>query len=180
METITSRLERARNKYTNLQTIYSELMDKLEKDADEHNSEALLNVVKRALSLYVGEFPGHYSENFESGHIIHKWKDHKYVNILYQNNNIGFACLEDDLLECDRCNKFDFWLFYCKDKRYKKCLDEFIIECKSGQIDFIESFRDFLNKSAPKGYYVTIDVINNKELKIKNLVMVLINEYKNN
>lgn len=192
MQILKEKIKRKEKELERIKKEYKELHSLIKKDSLEYNSEYIVNVSERVLSFVTGVYFEKYkmkpiyslnkgtvwnNEGKSSGTneiiYVHKnfWIDYRKSNSML----VGFICKIEDIFEAIS-EKHDLWLWYCKDRRYKKSFDDFFKEYNSKKIEFIKVYQEFLNSRNNfnnKKERDLFEIINEPSLKIKNMVVYL-------
>ncbi len=198
MLTLKQELENAEATHARVLNNYNVLIDKLKKKNEhEYGYEDHKKTFCRALSLLFNVVIDEYG--FNTSYDIHQktlWLDKNEkvstnVYLVYkdfgrdfmtkENKLIGVVCYMEDIYVATEPYHHKLWLWYLNgNSRYNKSLEQFIEDCKSDKIKFMDKFRDYLNRDH-KGYNNKfMGVINEPSIEVKDVfVYVNLDVYKN-
>lgn len=190
MELLKEKIKRKEEQIKRLKAEYKKLFDSLKADSVTYNANYISSIAERVFSLVQEKRYTSYS--FQDDYSLGKgskfikqglWEDTNVIIIrknfyynfrLCDTKNVGFICKLEDIYEAIYDDeKFKIWLCYCKERKYKKSLEEFYKDCKEKKLNFLEIYDDYLsskNNFENKEEYL-LEIINEPALKIKNMLV---------
>lgn len=206
-----SKKEEIQNKSEALKTMqigFNQVIDKYKSEATEFNALTTKNICRRALGFYFGEYISEYqtqlfqrkysievSQYFNQaakGSVHGRWENRNYCNIVYHQQavamyNVGFICHKNDVIEAlNNSIMFDLWLYFCRERKYKKSMEEFandlsvkenVDSIPKGKIDLFELISNYsydaCRESNENRNEYFIDIINENKLKLKDIIICI-------
>lgn len=212
-----SKKEEIQNKSESLKIMqigFKQVMDKYKEEVTEFDAMDIKNIGRRALGFYFGEYISDYEfgKRYNQKYNVEQsktwvsdqgrkggweYRNHCVIHREYYNGGFmgtanysltGFICYKEDVLEALSSSfLYRLWLYYCKEKKYTKSMDDFSKELyirnnseenlknKIDLFHIVDNFFDDYHREnrEDKRDDFFIDIVTEKQLKLKDVIICI-------